>query len=433
MTPQSSFMIVAPLARSRMGEMRALLGGMNTQPGVADPHNRLIPFSKFEALHFARLVILDDPTTGDIEELYGIAPGVRPVYLAFLGDFDGSYAAFMDALIAHAGPGLRQIFSLCEDFAPGADLRAWLEAHEQRPAAYYTNWVGRTVVQTLEEERLRRALRQHLDEFPELADSPPQEIHRALRAFVYKDAAVKLTAPPPTPLAWRLRHLADWTVLVLLLLLGIVTLPVTLIPLLLAAWRLRSLEKSDPEKSPRPDPQWAANLAVLEDRDVTNQFSAMGTLKPGLFRAAIVKLVLFIIDLAARTIYTRGLLARVHTIHCARWVYLDNRQRMYFASNYDGSLEAYMDDFINKVAFGLNVVFSNGVGYPRTEWLLLKGARNEQKFKYHLRRHQLPCEVWYNGHPGLTAYDMHRNSVIRQGLEKAALNERECREWVALL
>jgi hypothetical protein len=35
---------------------------------------------------------------------------------------------------------------------------------------------------------------------------------------------------------------------------------------------------------------------------------------------------------------------------------------MLFASNYDGSLESYMDDFINKVAWGLNLVFSNGVG-----------------------------------------------------------------------
>jgi hypothetical protein len=123
----------------------------------------------------------------------------------------------------------------------------------------------------------------------------------------------------------------------------------------------------------------------------------------------------------------------VHTIHFARWVYLDHGERLYFASNYDGSLEAYMDDFINKVGFGLNVVFTNGVGYPRTEWLLLKGAKDEQKFKYHLRRHQLPTEVWYNAHAGLTAYDLDRNSKIRAGLEQPTLSERECREWATLL
>ena len=65
------------------------------------------------------------------------------------------------------------------------------------------------------------------------------------------------------------------------------------------------------------------------------------------------------------------------TIHFARWVFIDGKRRMFFASNYDGSLESYMDDFIDKVAWGLNLVFSNGVGYPRTSWLVRGGARNE--------------------------------------------------------
>jgi hypothetical protein len=39
-------------------------------------------------------------------------------------------------------------------------------------------------------------------------------------------------------------------------------------------------------------------------------------------------------------------------------VFLDNKRRALFASNYDGSDEAYMDDFVNKVFFGLNLAFS---------------------------------------------------------------------------
>jgi hypothetical protein len=74
--------------------------------------------------------------------------------------------------------------------------------------------------------------------------------------------------------------------------------------------------------------------------------------------------VLWIVSYTTRHIYTHGFLARVGTIHFARWTFLDDKHRLLFASNYDGSLESYMDDFINKVAFGLNVVFTNGVGYP---------------------------------------------------------------------
>ena len=137
--------------------------------------------------------------------------------------------------------------------------------------------------------------------------------------------------------------------------------------------------------------------------------------------------VLLIIDYAARHLYTRGRLARVRTIHFARWVWLDNRRRVIFLSNYDGSLESYMDDFINKVGFGLNVVFGNGMGYPRTNWLLIDGCKDERKFKEYLRRHQLPTQVWYKAYPGLTAVDLERNARIREGIESRAMSEAEAR------
>lgn len=432
MTPQSSFMVLAPLAPSRVPEMRALLATMNSAPGVVDPLNSLVPFGRFDDLHFARFVVLDDPTTGDIARLYGVDRPAPPVYLAFLGDFDGGYGAFIDRLVQIAGAGLRKIFSLCDGFTAQTDLRSWMVEHEARPGANYCNWAGRTVVQTREEAQLRRALRDFLDRTPDFAEMPAAAAHRSLREFVKKEG-LKLTPAAATPIGWTIRHIFDWLLLLLLIAGGIVTLPLTILPGLLIAWRLRVLEKSDPEFTPRPDPKWEASLAAIEDQGVTNQFTVIGALKPGLLRGFLTALVLFIIDLTARTIYTKGRLARVHTIHFARWVYLDHKTRMMFASNYDGSLEAYMDDFINKVGFGLNVVFSNGVGYPRTDWLLLKGAKDEQRFKHILRRHQLPTEVWYNAHAGLTAHDLARNAKIREGLEKTSLSETEARDWVTLL
>ena len=138
--------------------------------------------------------------------------------------------------------------------------------------------------------------------------------------------------------------------------------------------QLRRLEKTDPELCARTDPAYADARALIEDHDVSNQFSAMGSLKPGIVRLWTTRLVLVAIDYAARHLYTRGRLARVRTIHFARWVFLDSRKRVIFLSNYDGSLESYMDDFINKVGFGLNVVFSNGIGYPSTDWLICSTA-----------------------------------------------------------
>jgi hypothetical protein len=104
---------------------------------------------------------------------------------------------------------------------------------------------------------------------------------------------------------------------------------------------------------------------------------------------------------------------------------------VFFASNYDGSLESYMDDFINKVAFGLNLVFSNGIAYPPTDYLVHRGAWREQMFKHFLHRRQVKTDVWYKAYPGLTNADLARNARIRQGLEKSHLSDDEARRWLA--
>jgi hypothetical protein len=158
----------------------------------------------------------------------------------------------------------------------------------------------------------------------------------------------------------------------------------------------------------------------------------MGSVKPGLFRRWILAFFLWVVNYTTRHIYNRGRLARVTTIHFARWVFLDGKKRLLFASNYDGSLESYMDDFINKVALGLNLVFSNGIGYPTTNWLILDGAKDEQKFKYYIRRHELATEVWYNAFPGVSNLDMKRNMLIRQGLDHPYMTDSELQEWLQL-
>jgi hypothetical protein len=174
-------------------------------------------------------------------------------------------------------------------------------------------------------------------------------------------------------------------------------------------------------------------LQQLEDYDVSNQYTAIGSVKPGLFRRGLLTLILAAIQFACRNLFTRGYLARVQTIHFARWLFLDDKTRVVFTSNYDGGHQAYMDDFINKVAWGLNIVFSNGIGWPRTDWLIARGARREHLFKYYQRRHQIPTQVWYKAYPGLTLSDLARNSRIREGLERTRMSDDEALVWLKLL
>jgi hypothetical protein len=398
-----------------------------------DPNNALLPFAEFETLHFARFVILDDKTTEDIR-VYGSTPHTYPLYLAFLGDVDGDVSAFLGKLIKRAGKGLGKIFSCCQGFGPNTDLFDWMKQHEAPPIAAYVNWRGRTVRQIREEAAVSDALENYLNRnHATLQDLRPIELHDKLRAFVNAEQSarrVTLSKEAPTPIGWQIKNLLH--------MIGFPLLALLLSPLLLFLapfyiFALRRLEKSDPVVCPTADQKYAENLSSFEDHDITNQFSAMGSLKPGLVRLLTTSIVLKTVNYGARHLTRPGRLGRIRSIHFARWVFVAGTERMIFCSNYDGSVESYMDDFINKTGFGLNASFSNGIGYPRTNWLVREGCIDERNYKEYLRRHTLPSQVWYKAYPGLSAVDLEKNTRIRQGLEMSSMTDEQARDWVALL
>jgi len=433
MTPQSNFMVLAPIIPERETELRQLLDSMNHGPGQVDPNNSLLPFAEFEALHFARFVILDDKTTDDVR-VYGLPPRRYPTYLAFLGDIDGDANAFLTKLIRRAGKGLGKVFSCCQGFGPDTDLLDWMKQHDAPAIAVYVNWRGRTVRQIREEAALYDALQSYLEkEAASLHGLDSREMRNKLRSFVNAEQSagrLTLSKEDATPVGWQLRNLAH--------MIGFPLIALVLAPLLLIAApfyiiALRRLEKSDPVVCPVADQKHSEELSSFEDYDVTNQFSAMGSLKPGLVRLLTTTLVLKSVNYGARHITRPGRLGRIRSIHFARWVFVAGTQRMIFCSNYDGSVESYMDDFINKTGFGLNASFSNGIGYPKTNWLVRDGCVDERNYKEYLRRHTLPSQVWYKAYPGLSAIDLERNTRLRQGLERSAMTNEQAREWIALL
>jgi len=427
-------MVVAPLDVKRTDELRELLATMNRAPGMADPNNAIIPFGRLPDLHFARIVILEDQTLDDITTAYGLPRRNYPLYLTFLADFDGDVDRFRNQMVSIARSGLEQIFSFCTDFKPGTNIVSWMKQHEHRPSTMYVNWVGRTMQQIREENALRQAVQTFVfSGGTQFQKTPAEEIRRTVKNFVNQQVSnqhLTLTPLGSMPLTWRIKSLIHLIFVPLLLLFFS---PLIILYLPIFAIQLRRREKRDMEIAPRPSAEWVNKLSRIEDYDVTNQFTAMGSLKPGLFRRWLLVILLWLIEYTTRHIYNRGHLARVPSIHFARWVFIDNKRRLVFCSNYDGSLESYMDDFINKVAFGLNVVFSNGVGYPTTNWLFFQGAKDEQKFKYFIRRHELPTEVWYDGHSGLTNFDLRRNSLIRSGLDQPSMTNAEAVQWLQLL
>ena len=453
LTLQSSFLVAAPIVRDREADLRGLLLTMNNLPGTADPDNPLVPFGRFDTLHFARFVILNDATLGDLSAFGPEAAFPdAPTYLAFQGECDGPADALLAELADRAGDGLRRIFACCDGFGPNGDLLQWLRRHSIKPSASYVNWIGRTVRQIREEDALHQALTHYLAEHlaessADKAGDRPQQIRGALIGKV-RERGPRLTSSVPDSLAWRMRRLLYLLVPVVL----IVVLPALVLPahaaravyaaaLLIAAAvvvaflvLLRWHETRDPDVQSAATPPSDAHLLALatrQDHDVTNQYTAFGSFKPDWFSRWTTTVVWWLVDFATPILYPHGNLARIKTIHFAHWIFLDGKRRGLFVSNYDGSAESYMDDFVNKVSFGLNLTFSRGVGFPRTRFLLWGGARLEQDFKNVQRRHALPTEVWYKAYPGLTLVDIARNTRIRQGMERMTMTDSEIRQWLS--
>ena len=425
-------MVVAAISPGREAGLRKLLDTMNVRPGVVDPANAVLPFAAFPRLHFARFAVLGDATMADLE-VFGLSRPKLPTYLVFMGDCDGPAHEQLAELVQRAGEGLRRIFSHCRALDPRDDLLDWLIEHDRPVAAPYVNWIGRTVQQIREESALQRLLSAQVPRGLSEAAVDPRTMRRQLLAFARAEQAagrLVLTPPAPTPLGWQIRNLLHAIGLPLA---GLVLLPLVILLLPAFLVLLRRHEKRDPEYCPRPRAAAVREMQELEDHDPSNSFTALGPVKPGLFRRGLVQLLLVLIAYACRHVFGRGHLGRVRTIHFAHWVFLDDKTRVLFASNYDGSHESYMDDFINKVAWGLNLIFSNGFGWPRTEWLIKGGARHELRFKYYQRRHQLPTQVWYKAYPGLTLADLDRNRRIREGFERVEMSDAQVLAWLRLL
>ena len=149
-------MVVAEVRAGHEQALRDVLEQMNSGPGQADPCNRLLPFARFEALHFARFAILVDTTHGDLAA-HGQAPAALPTCLAFLGDCDGPGDAQLDEFVRVAQGGLLEVFSHCVGCPAGPGLAAWLRARNLPLAAAYANWPGRTARRVREERALEIA------------------------------------------------------------------------------------------------------------------------------------------------------------------------------------------------------------------------------------------------------------------------------------
>lgn len=194
---------------------------------------------------------------------------------------------------------------------------------------------------------------------------------------------------------------------------------------------LRWKETSDVPDTLAPELSHMATIARYENHQgfAQNHVMAVGTLKPGLFRKIVHAAALFGIGRYLAAFFRPGFIVNFGTIHFARWWRLPGTDRVIFFSNYDGSWESYLEDFITRAFLGQTAAWSNWQGFPKTRFLVFDGARNGDAFKQWVRRQQVPAPFWYSRFPHMTTDEMRNNALIHHGLARAS-NDSEARDWL---
>ena len=168
-----------------------------------------------------------------------------------------------------------------------------------------------------------------------------------------------------------------------------------------------------------PDHSTNAAMFERENHYAQNHMISVTQRKPGLIRCVHARLAFWVVGEAATHFYRPGFLSNIGTIHFARWVTPPGSPDLIFFSNYGGSWESYLEDFITRAHDGLTAIWSNSIGFPRRENLFQDGATDGERFKRYARRSMAPTRFWYSAYPDLTTDNIRTNADIRRGLSGA--------------
>jgi hypothetical protein len=370
---QNALTVIVPIKRAEVAELRKTL----TQIGNDIEGNPYLSWNESPSTHFARLVILD-PAGDDGTGVSALKD--YPPRLLFTSNYDGSFENYMQELVAKFGASMEPIWSKCEDYIVGTSTDAAKftkfisdHSHLKRnalPETFYVACRGVTVQEIWQSIAIREALNNLLD-FP--------ETHELLRNL----SRVSHSASAPAPSASPFRFLSSILGSLGSLASGIVERLVGI---------RGSLNPNLPVNSPETQ-------LAFEDRVTQNQMTVIVPIRRDLKAKMLLPFILGRVSSVASG--SNGSLSGLTTIHFARWAIIDEGKNLFFESNFDGSWENYIDDFVDRASFGMNVIWGNCIGFP------LGGCKDIEWFKKYIRDNQIPAQLFYSAY---------RNSSIKNNL-----------------
>ena len=438
--------------------------------------------SAVPTLHFMSMTVAYDDQYDPLFVLEANFDGEPGPFWAQLEEAIGPSLRDMLRLCKTPRDARRILFETVTAPTSQSPLAPLLEALSVFPSARHQGNRGLDRLRVIDEGKLFAAIQDELDATPSFVDATPVEIHERLRKallprfpwlntsakarishgetladilraivfFFVKPFAVfaivgwllvlmaeQVWPIRATPWDWLDRWLGDhsfWnnvvTVIVKFLLLALLGAVIVVLP---AAARLRWLENRDPScDEPKLDEEVAHAMARREDFIAQNHMISIVHVKPGVLRTILARVVLRALGHYVRIwcACRNGYLGNMRTIHFAHWAFLDNGARLMFHSNFDGSWEAYLDDFIEKAHIGLTLAWTHGVGFPLSRWLFEGGAKDGRKFKAWARHSMSASQFWFSAYKQYSVNAIERHARVANGLHRPTLNAKEARAWV---
>jgi deferrochelatase/peroxidase EfeB len=256
---------------------------------------------------------------------------------------------------------------------------------------------------------------------PNLAARVPLILWSAVQAFLWP---VLLFTAVALALIWALTvtKVAVWLTILLLIAEGAAAAA--------GYYALRGKENTDVSDVPLPEPGVTAEIMSRESYTAHNHLAAVSTMKPGWLRRYTLRLGLWAAAQIAAHASRPSFLGDTGVIHFARWILLPGTDKLLFFSNFDAPWESYIQDFIQIAPNGVTGIWSNTVGFPRTENLFGKGAVDGDRLISWTRCQQYPSRCWYTAYSAVTLDRVRTNAAIRQGIASAQ-TEAEAQDWLS--
>lgn len=97
----------------------------------------------------------------------------------------------------------------------------------------------------------------------------------------------------------------------------------------------------------------------------------------------------------------RVALAKIGTVHFARFTFLDDDTKLAVITSYDGSFDAYINEFVNEIGEVFDKILAHVADAPP-----LPVAVHRQEFLRYVADHDVASVDFYSAYPDLTVIDI---------------------------